>query len=199
MSNLLKGGYLDLSVLSGDIIDRISAMRKVSRLQKEEFVGVEYVLNLIDSINQLPEYEVSYGGYRFEDIKIPHFLTPFVWPAKVSFKPGTKYVDLRRVHEVGPVSVDLNSLKTLQDRYNSVLKCDDKAVPVSELRRTLTIDDVKFSTTVDGVERVISDSPDDIFIPVPLVSAVGEIIGHRVFNEDANYVINLFVDYNLVK
>lgn len=195
MSDLFKGGYLNPASLSSRINERIADTKKVSKVL-HNIKDIEYALSLIDCINQEPEYAVSYEGVRFEDIRVPKFLSDFIWPSKVSFKPELKYPDLRRVHSVdNKVPVDLRSLKRLCDNVNAEMKCDAPSVSIDQYRRPKTIDEVKFSVTHDKVERTMSEGSNDFFVPVPVISAVMDIVGEHVVNEDAEYIVNMYLDY----
>lgn len=195
MSHFIKGGYLDPIALSNRLNERMLDTKKVSRAVHDKS-DILYALQLIEVINQLPDYVESYMGFRFDEIRIPKFLAPFVWPKKVSFKPDVKYSDLRRVRrDLTDVPVDLGRLKGLTDCVNSEFKCDIAPVAISELRSARTLDEVRFCVTEGEVERVIVDGAQDYFIPIPVISQILDVVGVHVVNEDAEYIVKLFLDY----
>lgn len=195
MLNLIKDSRLDYKQVYNRLLARIQDTKKVSR-RLDSLPELDYALQLIDCINQEPEYVKSYDGCRFEDIPLPKFLSDFVQPSKISFKPDAKYVDLKRTHSVsGKVPVDLGKLKTLCDVINSIMKTNSAPVFVSELRRPKTLDEVRFCVTDGSVEVTSSEGSSDYFVPIPVIDQVLAIIGNHVVNEDANYILNLYLDY----
>lgn len=199
MLKYIKNSRLDYKQIATRMVERIQDAKKVSRNvtnKDNRLPELEYALELIDCINQEPDYVNSYEGVRFEDIPIPAFLSDFVGPSKVSLKPDTKYPDLRKVHSVdSKVPVDLGKLKRLCDIIDSVMRTDAKPVTIDQLRRPKTLDEVRFCVTDNSVELTCTDGSSDYFVPVPVVDQVLAIVGNHVANEDANYILGLYLDY----
>lgn len=191
-----EAGNFNYHIIAERICERINDTKKVSRAPEGLMERIENVLNLIDAINQQPEYVQSYNGVRFEDIEIPKFLSHFIQPSKVSLKPEAKYPDLRRTHSVKDVvSIDLGELKSLCDNVNSIMKARALPVKISDHRRPKTLDEVKFCVTDGSIEVTCDEGASDRFVPVPVIPQVLAIVGEHVVNEDANYILNLFLDH----
>lgn len=191
-----EAGNFNYLQIRDRICERIEDTKKVSRMPAGLEDKIYNALKLIDAINQQPDYVQSYNGVRFEDIQIPKFLSSFIQPSKVSLKPEAKYADLRRVHSVkDAIPVDLGELKSLCDVVNSIMKAKIAPVMVSEYRRPKTLDEVKFCVTDGSIEVTCSEGSNDRFVPVPVISQVLAVVGEHVVNEDANYILNLYLDH----
>lgn len=193
-STIYSNGELDLNQVAERILQRMNNTKKISKAAVD-LTDVKYVLNLIDCINQLPEHAVSYDGFRLEDIHIPQCFKDFVWPSRVAFKAEAKYPDLRKVHQVQcEEKVDLSRLKDIADKIGSQFKVSVVKKSIAELRGAKTLDDVQYSVIVEGEMRVDASNSEK-FVPIPVCDAVATIVGNHVVNEDASYVVGLFLDY----
>lgn len=198
---LLLEVKLNKAWLSGDVIAermhaRINDTKKTAKCT-HDIEDLKYCCRLIQAINQLPEYAVAYNGVQLSDIKIPSFMKELVWPSKVSFKPGSKYPDLRKVTDIPLVDVDLQALKRLSDTIGAEFKTEISVQAIKDMRDTAVLNDTKVAVW-NGESWVIqSEGEDDICMPVPVVDWVYNLYGSHILNESAEYVINQW--FNRIK
>lgn len=188
-----NNGNLKTKDLATLINAKMLNAKKVSRV-KDKTDEIEYQLKLIAAINNLPEYEVAYQGFRFDEIRILKCLSAFVAPSRISYKTERVYDNLKVVYDVEKVPVDLRQLKETCDVVNSEFKCNIEAVAISDLRKPVTLDEARVCVSIGGEMKVRCDG-DDYTIYTPVIPEVGIVVGYHVFNETAEFGANMFLDY----
>lgn len=189
-------GGLDWYRLTQKLFSRLD-VRKLDRRFEFDFDLVKYIMDLIESINQLKDYDTSYDGYPLDEILVPEFFKDFIWPSKVMFKPDSRYPDLRVTYKASNVSVDLAKLRQFHDELSIAFKGKDfNLVSIGSLRKSVLLDDVRYCLTNEktGTVRVMSDG-DERFIPIPVSNFISKLIGPYVMTRDADDVIENYFQF----
>lgn len=168
---------------------------KVSK-SKHLLEDLVMAIKVINAINNLDEYARSYYGNRFDDIFIPKCLSDFVYPSRVSLKDDSRYPDLRYISKDESDAVYNHAqMKRLVDAINAEFKMNESPVYISDLRKPVKLDDINIMVSSGNGFVTIVDGSSKGFIPVLVKDVILDIYGDRIFNEDANYVIEHYLTF----
>lgn len=153
-------------------------------------------IKVIDAINNLDEYAKSYYGDRFDDIFIPKCLSDFVYPSRVSLKDDSRYPDLRYIsRDESDAVYNHAQMKRLVDAINAEFKVNESPAYISDIRKPVKLDDINIMVPSGNGFVTIVDGSSKGFIPVLVKNVILDIYGDRIFNEDANYVIEHYLTF----
>lgn len=185
----------DCEKIAARLDEVLTDTMKVSK-PKHDLEDLVMAIQVIDAINNLDEYARSYYGDRFDDIFIPKCLSDFVFPSRVALKDDSRYPDLRYLSEKGDLAVYNHAqMKKLIDNINAEFKINEPPVYISDVRKPVKLDDVNIMTVSDKGFVTIVDGSSKGFIPVIIKDSILDIYGERIFNEDANYVIERYLTF----
>lgn len=190
---LYHDGTVDIIEAAKRLYGRIRNASRIHNPRIEE-ADVVSILKLIDAINQEPETSTGYGGYLFEQIKIPACFAGFVWPEKVCFKAEMSYPDLRKIHEVEDIPVDLAYLKDVTDKLAGTFKTQAEVRAIDGLRTTVLLNDANFSVSYNGRDYVVPRTSDEYYIPYPVLDSVMDLYGPNLICQDADFICRLAID-----
>jgi hypothetical protein len=187
--------HWDCDKIASRLNEVLNDTMKVSK-PKHDKDDLVMALEVIDTINNLDEYARSYFGDRFDDVFIPKCLSDFVYPSRVSLKDDSRYPDLRYLYDrKEPGIYNHARMKKLIDNINAEFKINEPPVYISDLRKPVKLDDVNIMTVSnDGIVTIVDGSSKG-FIPVLVKDSILDIYGERIFNEDANYVIERYLTF----
>lgn len=185
----------DCEKIASRLDEVLTDTMKVSKA-KHEKDDLVMALEVIDAINNLDEYARSYFGDRIDDIFIPKCLSDFVYPSRVALKDDSRYPDLRYLSDrKEPAVYNHAQMKKLIDNINAEFKVNEPPVYISDLRKPVKLDDVNIMTVSGDGFVTIVDGSSKGFIPVLVKDSILDIYGDRIFNEDANYVIERYLTF----
>lgn len=190
---MYHNGTIDIEQVATRIHERMEASARIAK-PRIESKDVTYLLQVIDRINQEPEYSYGIDGYLFEQIKIPTCFSSFVWPEKICFVGGVMYPDLRNTRKCSGEKVELSKLKDIADKLAGTFKSQSEVVSIDTLRTTKLLDDVNFSVFYDDSDFVRPSNGDDVFIPIPVKDFVVELYGRNLITQSAEFVFQRAID-----
>lgn len=191
----VKGSQWDIKTVTKKLHCKMEATKRVSKSQIKES-DIEKVLNTIAIVNSMDEFETMLNGRLLSDYEIPVCFRAFVAPKKVTIGTSNRYPDLREVRDTsGLEPCTVEELTDFIDKLGATYKVSNIGTVKLSERDAKTLNDCKEAMIlVDGCAYVVSDD-DAWFVPVGLKKCVNDCVGTKVFNEDADYVLENFLNH----
>lgn len=171
-----------------DFVELEHTITNFKRQEIEEAVWT--IFRLIDQINACNEFDRRIGLERLENIMIPEWAKPFIFPAKVSILPGYDMRDLvLRPQKDSTYDYDEVSIIRAAQLIAQTRKTNRKMVFAKEFRTAeATLSQVKMS--ING--RVFQQER-EAFIPVPLVGELDSVLGDWSNEDEVKVVRDYFL------
>lgn len=191
----VKGSQWDIKTVTKKLHSKMEATKRVSKSQIKES-DIEKVLNTIAIVNSMDEFETMLNGRLLSDYEIPVCFRAFIAPKKVTIGTSNRYPDLREVRDTsGLEPCTVEELTDFIDKLGATYKVSNIGTVKLSERDAKTLNDCKEAMIlVDGCAYVVSDD-DAWFVPVGLKKCVNDCVGTKVFNEDADYVLENFLNH----
>lgn len=187
--------HWDCEKIAARLDEVLTDTMKVSKT-KHLLEDLVMALKVIDAVNCLDEYARSFNGDRLEDIFIPKCLSDFVYPSRISLKDDSRYPNIKYLPKEDVDAIYNHAeMKRLVDAINAEFKINDSPVYISDLRKPAKLDDVNVMTVSGNGFVTIVDGDSKGFIPVLVKDCILDIYGDRIFNEDANFVIEQYLTF----
>lgn len=191
----VKGSQWDIKSVAKKLYSKMEATKRVSKSQLKE-LDIEKLLNTIAIVNSMDEFETVLEGRLLSDYEVPACFGAFIAPKKVTIGNSSRYPDLREVRDTsGLEPCTVEELTDFIDKLGATFKVSNIGTVKLSERDVKTLNDCKEAMIlVDGCAYVVSDD-DAWFVPVGLKKCVNECVGTKVFNEDADYVLENFLNH----
>lgn len=169
--------------------DYVESHKRINRPVANLESHIKVILETVENINSAGELDKRIGGELLNEIFVPSWVKPFVFPKKVSLFPGFQYKDMVARPAKDPDWVyDGAKVAYAANMVAQYFKCTARLVSAETLRGSeLVPSQVSFS--VDGqVER----KGNELFYPVPLIPDLAAVLGDVWFNETEDKMVELF-------
>lgn len=192
---LTKQGSYDVKVMSELLFKNITSRKKISRVEDSLKVELEYLIQMVNEINLLDEFDFDFYDVNIADVLIPEFLKQFIYPKKVAIDADNRAKDLRIRPELqAGFEYHPKRVREASERLYGTQKLAGKYVKLSEIRDLKLVKDIVW-TCWNGTEwRVHSDS-DSFPWPTPIDSTMLSLYTDSYVNESCNY----FMFQNIIR
>lgn len=191
----VKQSQWDINTVAKKLHSKMEATKRVSKSQIK-VTDIEKVLNTIAIVNSMDEFETVLEGRLLSDYEVPACFRAFIAPKKVTIGNSSRYPDLREVRDTsGLEPCTVEELTDFIDKLGATYKVSNIGTVKLSERDAKTLNDCKEAMIlVEGCAYVVSDD-DAWFVPVGLKKCVNDCVGTKVFNEDADYVLENFLNH----
>lgn len=176
--------------LARRIDDKINSTKRVSR-KHVEVQEIEHLLEVVDALNQLTEYERSFDGLYLDKVFLPVWVKPLLYPEKVAFGSQWIYPDIVfRSKSEETIHYCETKIRDIGNKVAEAYKKEAVFDSVLGLRPGFqTID--KTHLSVRGQSR---ESDIEAFVPVPVKDDILPILGDHYFNISSEEVMQHWID-----
>lgn len=176
--------------LKSELAQSVEARSQIKVTQKDIKPHIDCLIDVVNAINACDEYTLRCGGERLDDIMIPKFIVPFVYPIKVSLSPVPMAYDLvSRPKAKTDYEVDLAKIQ----KAAIVLAKTRKVVNVPMVSAVSARGELKMLSNVNfQIKGRTAQSGGETFIPVPLDIRLDPMLGEWS-NADALDIMTLWI------
>lgn len=185
---------MELNNLVDKVFDIIETKKTVSKLSCTE-EDVRLIMKAVQAVNSASAFTNSVGGVRLDQLDLPHWTKPFIYPLKVSILIGFDMKDLVVRPRVDDFVYDEEAIKRAAYRISSSQKAIPEFSKASDLRGDVaTLSSVKFA-----VGQKTKQEGEEVFIPVPLDASLDAVLGEWS-NAETDSVIKKYLirQFNII-
>jgi hypothetical protein len=136
--------------------------------------AVETVFKAVEQVNALHELDKRSGGTRLEDLMLPSWVKPFLYPTKVALTNDFNAVDLiERPEKDSSYVYDEAEVTRAAYLISGVVKAKPDMKSVTDLRSGLSmLSEVHYS-----IGNACKQEADELYVPIPLTDKLSALLG----------------------
>lgn len=175
------------------IYEKAEATKKVSKLAVT-LSECKDIADLVVAVNSLTDQDTMFYGYPIEQVRIPKFVSGWIYPAKVALGVGHRFIDLVE-RPVSPSSYkyDPRKIADVSAKIYGSFKSESVLEAIPGRDKVATLSDA-YTWVVDG--RLFTDKMEGLTFPVPLVGSLSPVLGEFWANENLTRYMELYWTYD---
>jgi hypothetical protein len=148
--------------------------RKQIKVPTDLDKAVSIILKAVEQVNALHELDKSSGGTRLEDLMLPSWVKPLLYPSKVALTNDFNAIDLvERPDKDSSYVYDEAVITKAAYLVSGVVKAKPDMKSVAELRHGVSmLSEVHYS-----IGNACKQESDELYVPVPLTDKLSALLG----------------------
>lgn len=187
---------IEMKAYSEEVFEQLKQTKTVKDISVNED-DIKKVLEVVDQVNALTLYDRRIDGLTLDEVFLPSWTEPFIFPQRVYLEPNFEAPDLVvRPDKNDSFEYDEAEIRRIENGIAGAFRQTAKSLVTAKAMREkkgdVALASVKKALVFDGSELSCHKDGDDLFVPVPVDGYLRIAFSKFYFNTSVDDVMEHF-------